>query len=104
MRGDDLENLPAGFAVKGHAESRLLRRRSAETVQRQHVRDRAKGAERLSIAQQKFGEAAAIGQGGEFDFVVGELDRDGRRGGRPALRRRWRSAAYRRIRLAETIP
>src|SRR5271157_3922496 len=97
MGGDDLENLLAGLAVKGHALSRFLRGWSTEAIQRQHVRDRAaKWAERLSIAQYEFGEAAAIGQGGQFDLVVREHDGDGRRRGRPALDRR--------IRLAETIP
>ena len=99
MGGDDLENLPGGLAVKWHANSSLLLGRSAETVQRQRVSGVAERAERLSIAQHKFGEAAAIGQGGQFHLVVADRDRYGRR-----PRRRLRSAAYRRIRLAETIP
>ena len=97
MGGYDFENLLAGFAVKGHAHSRLLSRWGAKAVQRQHVRDGvAKRADRLTIAQQKFGEAAAIGEGGKFDLVVGEHDRDGRR--------RSRSATYRPVNLTETIP
>ena len=99
MSGDDLEDLPGGLTVKRHAHSRLLRRRSAKAVQRQRVRGVAERAERLSLAQHKFREAAAVGQGGKFDLVVGEHDGDGR-----WPRRGLRSATYWRIRLAETIP